>query len=254
MFKMLKYEWRKNILSPLIVLGVFAALEVYFLIGCYVLDSLAHVSAAISFLVLAAVFSYIFVLLYGIISYSSDLKNKSGYLVFMAPISSFKILGSKLLSTLITGVLLLAVICGLAYLDFHIANDVFGLDMYIGFGDQFLSVYGSSVSAIIIDICIFIITFLLEFYMIITVGYLAVSLSSTALQNKKCKGFVSLLLFIVIIVAVFIIAYHLPMIKVSGNSYGSEFLRSLPQYILLAVVTVCSFIGSSLLLEKKISL
>lgn len=254
MFKMLKYEWRKNILSPLIVLGVFAALEVYFLIGCYGLDSLAHVSAAASFLMLAASFSYIFVLLYGIISYSSDLKNKSGYLVFMAPISSFKILGSKLLSTLITGVILLAVICGLAILDFNIANDVFGLDLYISFGDEFLAMFGSSVSDIIIGICVFIFTFLLQFYMIVTVGYLAVSLSSTALQNKKGKGFVSLLLFVAIIVTVFVIAYHLPSIKVSGSSFGSKLLYDLPQYILFAAVTVCSFIGSSLLLEKKISL
>lgn len=254
MFKMLKYEWRKNILSPLIVLGVFAALEVYFLIGCYGLDSLAHVSAAASFLMLAALFSYIFVLLYGIISYSSDLKNKSGYLVFMAPISSFKILGSKLLSTLITGVILLAVICGLAILDFNIANDVFGLDLYISFSDEFLAMFGSSASDIIIGTCVFIFTFLLEFYMIVTVGYLAVSLSSTALQNKKGKGFVSLLLFVAIIVVVFVIAYHLPSIKVSGTSFGSELLCDLPQYILLTAVTICSFIGSSLLLEKKISL
>lgn len=107
-------------------------LEVYFLIGCYVLDQsrscFLQQFHSLFLLLYFHIYLYCFMVSYPI---ALTWKTNLGYLVFMAPISSFKILGSKLLSTLITGVLLLAVICGLAYLDFHIANDVFGLDMYI---------------------------------------------------------------------------------------------------------------------------
>ncbi|MGN0395565.1 MAG: ABC transporter permease [Coprococcus sp.] len=255
MLKMLKYEWRKNILSVLIVLGVYAALEIYYLIACYGLESRSHASISMSLLFLAASFSYIFVLLYGIISYSSDLKNKSGYLVFMAPISSFKIIGAKLLSTLVTGVLLLVAICGLIFLNYNIACAQFGLDSIIDVGTELLSMFGYSFSSILISILFFVFTFLLEFYMIVTVGYLAVSISSTVLQNKKGKGFVSVLLFIVIIVLVSIVSNHLPVINsIDNTTFANQLLRNTPELIWMIIITLSGYIGSSLLLEKKISL
>ena len=111
MLKMLKYEFRRGIFPLLIVGIVIAAIELYFLIGTLT-EHADHSVIAIALLILAAFCCYLFVLIYGIISYSQDLKNKSGYLVFMAPISSYKVIGAKLLSILLTGAIIVAVIFG----------------------------------------------------------------------------------------------------------------------------------------------
>ncbi len=257
MLKMLKYEWRKNILSLLIVLGVYAALQIYFLIATYGTKSYGNTAIAGTLLMLVAMFSYVFVLLYGIISYNADLKNKSGYLVFMAPVSSFKILGAKLLSTLITGIAIVAVIVGLAFWDFSIVRDVFNVDAYISFGNELLGALGSSLSIWDITIRIIFIIFssLISFYMTVTVGYLSVSISATLLQNKKGKGFLSVLLFIIILAVVLVIEYFMPDTKITaGMSFAELCLNDLPSLLLELFVTIAAFIGSGIMLDKKISL
>lgn len=124
MLKMLKYEFRRGIFPLLIVGIVIAAIELYFLISTLTAHA-DHSVIAVSLLILAAFCCYLFVLIYGIISYSQDLKNKSGYLVFMAPISSYKVIGAKLLSILLTGAIIVAVIFGLLTLDLSLAYSTY---------------------------------------------------------------------------------------------------------------------------------
>ena len=60
------------------------------------------------------------VLIYGVIIYSQDLKNKTGYMVFMTPISNYKIIGAKLLSILLTGATLVAFLGLLIVVDYNL--------------------------------------------------------------------------------------------------------------------------------------
>lgn len=256
MLKMIKYEFRKSFLQTIIAIGVFVALEIYFLLGMYVFDSRIHAPIAAFGLFFAAICSYIFVLLLGTISYSSDLKNKSGYLLFMTPISSYKIIGAKLLNTLVQGVILLAIICGLFFIDCRLVSKEMNVGMMVEFVNMVLGNMGLELTFldVVIRTIYFIFTFLLEFYMIITTAYLSISLSSTILQNKKCKSFVSFILFVVIMIAVFYIACHLPAIKYAGTSFGANVIRDIPLLSLFLATTIGCFLGSGALLNKKISL
>ena len=90
----------------------------------------------------------------------------------------------------------------------------------------------------------------------ITIAYLAVSLSSTVLQNKKIKGVVSFILFVVLYVLVSYIAYKLPHLgkNVQVETMLDAMYKNIPQLILYVVCMIGSYIGSATLLSKKISL
>lgn len=256
MLKMLKYEFRRGIFPLLIVGIVIAAIELYFLISTLT-EHADHPVIAVSLLILAAFCCYLFVLIYGIISYSQDLKNKSGYLVFMAPISSYKVIGAKLLSILLTGAIIVAVIFGLLTLDLSLAYSTYdSIDTFYDFLSNILEMGGYSLGGVILRLLAFILVFLIQFFMTITLAYLAVSVCSTILQTKKIKGFISFVLFIVFYVILSVIASKIP--HLSNPRPNATFMEAMyamiPQIALYFVVMVASYIGSSVLLEKKISL
>ena len=256
MLKMLKYEFRRGIFPLLIVGIVIAAIELYFLISTLT-EHADHSVITVSLLILAAFCCYLFVLIYGIISYSQDLKNKSGYLVFMAPISSYKVIGAKLLSVLLTGAIIVAVIFGLLTLDLSLAYSTYdSIDTFYDFLSNILEMGGYSLGGVILRLLAFILVFLIQFFMTITLAYLAVSVCSTILQTKKIKGFISFVLLIVFYVILSVIASKIPHLSNPGP--GATFMEAMyamiPQIALYFVVMVASYIGSSVLLEKKISL
>ena len=92
--------------------------------------------------------------------------------------------------------------------------------------------------------------------MTITLAYLAVSVCSTILQTKKIKGFISFVLFIVFYVILSVIASKIPHLSNPGPdaTFMEAMYAVIPQIALYFVVMVASYIGSSVLLEKKISL
>ena len=196
-------------------------------------------------------------MIYGIISYSQDLKNKSGYLVFMAPISSYKVIGAKLLSILLTGAIIVAVIFGLLTLDLSLAYSTYdSIDTFYDFLSNILEMGGYSLGGVILRLLAFILVFLIKFFMTITLAYLAVSVCSTILQTKKIKGFISFVLFIVFYVILSVIASKIPHLSNPGPNatFMEAMYAMIPQIALYFVVMVASYIGSSVLLEKKISL
>ena len=256
MLKMLKYEFRRGIFPLLIVGIVIAAIELYFLISTLT-EHADHSVIAVSLLILAGFCCYLFVLIYGIISYSQDLKNKSGYLVFMAPISSYKVIGAKLLSILLTGAIIVAVIFGLLTLDLSLAYSTYdSIDTFYDFLSNILEMGGYSLGGVILRLLAFILVFLIQFFMTITLAYLAVSVCSTILQTKKIKGFISFVLFIVFYVILSVIASKIPHLSNPGPdaTFMEAMYAMIPQIALYFVVMVASYIGSSVLLEKKISL
>jgi hypothetical protein len=147
-------------------------------------------------------------------------------------------------------------IYGLGSLDYIVLAKVFRLQRYQDFIGEILSSFGVNVTMIVLQLISFILIFLIQFFMIVTVAYLSISLSSTVLQNKKFKGVVSFMLFAVLIVAIEFIASKLPTIGSTSQitSLGRMMIHILPQIGLYLFVMIASFIGSGLLLGKKISL
>lgn len=255
MLKMIKYEYRKSLTSLLCMLGGYAMIELYLLISAYVLEDEVHFASAITLLLIAAYISYFLVMIFGVTSYSKELKHKSGYLLFMTPVSSYKILGAKLLTNLINGVIMVAVIAVLFITGFRIGEDKFSIGNVLKFVEELYNEMGGSWSEVIAKILVFIFLFLLVTYMTVVVAYFAISISATILQNKKGKGAIGVLLFFVIIVLVYAVGYQLPTLDFDVSSaFAKDVLDDLPIILWFLAVAVAAYIGSATLLEKKISL
>lgn len=256
MLKMMKYEYRRGVFSLLVVITALAAAELLFLIGIFAEKDLLT-GLGITFLVLGGWASFMFVLIYGVIIYSQDLKNKTGYMVFMTPISNYKIIGAKLLSILLTGATLVAFLGLLIVVDYNLLKShnggVAGAEIVL---DEILGTRGLSIGSVIANVAGLIAIALIQFYTMITIAYLAVSLSLTVLQNKKIKGVVSFILFVALYVLVSYIAYKLPHLgkNVQVETMLDAMYKNIPQLILYVVCMIGSYIGSATLLSKKISL
>jgi len=173
----------------------------------------------------------------------------------MTPNSSLSIITSKLLYTLIIGIGISAIFIGFGVLDIFMMAGVFGdlADALKNFSEM-LKIMGIDVVNIIINIVAGIISFLIAFFFLISLAYFAITLSSTALQNNKIKGFISVVLFCVLAYATIKISSLLPELYKNPDSLSQALMSSLPATIFqLLMVVACTF-GSAVLLDKKVSL
>lgn len=258
MFKMIKYEFRKHITSIIILLIVYGLLEAVFLYGRFA-DNEKALLISMLLLALLIFVSYIFILVLGISTYNQELKSKSGYLVYMTPISYYHIIGAKLLYTLFAGVGFAALIFLLLTINYSMLADTYNLDDFATSFNFILTTLGSqySIGTLILMTLVQIISMLIGFFMIVTVAYLAISLSTTILENSKAKGFLSFFIFMVIIILIAYVENLIPDIYDSSNqvlTVGQAVINQLPNLGISLIVAVASFIGSGTLLSKHISL
>lgn len=256
MLRLTKYEIRKNITGIIILLAVLAALEVYFLVGVAI-NSQNHTAMAIGLLVLAATVSFFFVFIFGVASYSKELSSKTSYMTFMTPISSFSIIGSKLISTFLIGIFLAAVIISFALIDMALLNNVFPeIDALGQFIDGLFNHIGYSTGEVLLSALVLVLEMLIEFFGIISFAYLAITLSSTAFQNKKFKGIVSVIAFVIIVWAVDKVGdLIIPTVYSNGiTSIYQAIVSIIPFMVYFAVAMVISLVASAKLLDKKVSL
>lgn len=257
MLKMMKYEFRRGVFPLMVVIIAITAVELLFLSGI-AMSKDVMVALGMGGLVIGTWLSYMFVLVYGIISYSRDLKNKSGYLVFMAPVSSFQIIGAKLLSVLLTGILLVAYIVVLFVVDYTIFCEKYEIVTSIKevVNSMLGATMGVSLANILFALAVLFLVILLQFYTAMSLAYFAVTLASTVLQNKKIKGVVSFVLFAVFYGLVNYAAMKLPTIGkgLAAETFLDAMYAAIPQLCLYGVCLIVGYIASALLLEKKVSL
>ncbi len=257
MLKMIKYEYRRALTPLSIVFIIFGVLELYFLIATG-LEKESHTAIAMGLLFFASGAMYLFVLINGIVSYKNDLSNKDGYLLFMAPVSTYGIIGAKLISILLTGLTLVALIGVFGMIDYSFAASVYHFEGLIDLIKEMFEAIGSNLAESLFGLLAFIVTFLIQFFTVTTVAYLALSLSATVLQNKKGKTFMSFALFFGMWVAIEGIAASIMkamgLENMGGSTFGASMLSMSPIVALYFVVAVICFFLTGLLLDKKISL
>ena len=117
MLKLMKYEFRKMRTTLLIMGLALMALEAGYLIGDKIKDY--RVTGVSLGLLTALVFAvYVYILIAGIVSYSMELNDKTGYMTFMTPVSPLGIVASKLLFTILAAVVVTALFGGAVYYDY----------------------------------------------------------------------------------------------------------------------------------------
>lgn len=254
MLKLVKYEFRKSLYSILVFVGILFALEFFFLYQ-YMKGSEEGVVAGAALLYLSTMVCFFMVFAFGIITYSKELSSKSSYLVFMTPNSTLKIVASKYLYTFLFGVLLVVILICLGLFDFNLMADMFGSELeFIEMIVEWMEEMGISVTVMVTNLLAGIVEFLVIFFMIISMAYFAITLSATALQNKKGKGIISVLLFVGIFWLAVQLEGFIPSLNENAEGLAEQLIAELPSLIYYLVILFGSMFGCAKLLEKKVSL
>lgn len=252
MLKLIKYEYRRNISGILVMLGLILAAQGYFLWGVAKM-SMEHVTVAASLLMTLTGVAVSVVLLYSVSLYSKELNAKTSYLTFMTPNSSAKILGAKLLATLLLGLVYAVLLGGCLVWDFTTMRRLFPEIQFVqAMLDALLIQANTNLSELLVVISSFAVDFLVNFYATVVIAYLAITISATALQNKRFKGLLSLILFLGIMAAMIYLLNLLP-----GGYYSTMeemMLNTLPGTLVSLAFAVAAFLLSARLLTKRVSL
>ena len=197
----MKYEFRKIRTVLLCLLIALLALNIGFLFGFNTgRDTLSSVCFTLIFLSVFVV--YICILISGILSYSRELKDKSGYLIFMTPVSPMGVVVSKLLFTVLAALVCTALFGFAVLMDFRLMLGRLDLDPEVL--DQVNMVLrlglksDATIQMILQTVAFSILSLLIEVMLTMCTAYLAITLSATLLQNRKgfLRGLISIALFI----------------------------------------------------------
>ncbi len=260
MLKLMKYEFRKLRNTLLAMVGCLAALEIGFLAGEKLgKDGLTGVCLALITLLVFLVYAYI--ILAGMASYSRELKEKSGYLIFMTPVSPLGVVLSKLLFTALAALAATALFGFAAYFDYRMLFGRLDLDPDIMNQLNMLLRFGLKADATvqqIVQIAGFaVLTVIIEIMLTMCTAYLAITLSATLLQNKKgfVRGLISLVLFVALTWGSNLLVQKLLYNKVALNATFAEMTGVIGWSLLLNAVLCAAFVAASAwLLDRKVNL
>lgn len=249
MLKLMKYEFRKQAFSKIIILFLIALIELVFFAGV-IFSKENFIGISLFSLTLFAIGAMFYIAFESILTYSNDLKQKCSYMLFLTPNTSYSIVGAKVLSAALQIILSGLAFFALAVLDAGvlvakynavaqvkelietIIKQMFKLDV------QFSDV----LSVVILIIATWIFT--------VTVAFFSITLSTTFLADKKYKGILSFVIFIIINIVVENIIGAVLKQPVQSTHLTLYFaLYSL--YILC--FTILSYFGTAWMLDKKVS-
>ena len=118
MFALLKYEYKKTLVSKLLMLAASIVAECLFLVGAiFGIDVL--VSTGVGLLAIVALGSFMYALVETMMLFERELKNKQSFMMFLTPKSSFAIMGAKTFQNISTLVLLVLFFGILATVDIN---------------------------------------------------------------------------------------------------------------------------------------
>lgn len=261
MLKLMKYEFRKTRTTLLVMLAALVVLEAGFLVG-YARDSYRLTGICLGLLTALVFAVYTYILIAGIVSYNRELNDKTGYMVFMAPVGPWGIVASKLLFTIVAALAVTALFGAAAYLDYSMVFKKIegGGNLYQQLDFTFTMFTGSMGDQITLTKLILIVAFevgtvLISVILTMCTAFLAITLSATLLQNKK--GFLRMLVSVVLFFALNYVTSRVSGLLVrdavpadTGELFGMLGAHAGVEFAFAALFAWLS----ALLLDRKVSL
>lgn len=101
MLKLMKYEWKKQWFSKLVMIGILALLVISFMIFSQMGKS-DNMAVVIAFMILAMFLFSTFSGIEAIVTFHRDLKSRQSYLLLMIPQPAWKMLAAKVIIALLS--------------------------------------------------------------------------------------------------------------------------------------------------------
>ncbi len=272
MLKLLKYEFRKALVSFLTLIGITAAAEVYFLVSVHSHNE-NHTAVSILLLLMLAFATALFVFIRGVVSYSDELRSKSSYLLFLTPTTANQIMASKYLYTFVNGLLLLVLYGVLGFFDIGLAAVEYGeFSTLYALVREMLSQYGVYIDSMVIGALFIVLYGFFELLSMVGIAYFSITLSHTLLRDKKFRWLVSVVFFLIFARLVVYICSLFPsmldalvMVDMLGFETATEEAMAaatpqvlvsylLPTFLVNAAVVIATLFASAGMLKRKVSL
>jgi hypothetical protein len=250
MLKLMKYEFRKQAFSKLVILALVGLLELVFFYG--VLTSSEDIIAmTMSLLFIFSMGALFFLAFESILTYSNDLKLKSSYMLFLTPNTSYSIVGAKVLSAGIQ-----IILAGIAFFAVFVFNGgilIAKYDALAQFKETLIRLMDQifQLKINLSDIISVLTVIIMNWINTITLAFFSITLSTTFLADKKYKGVVSFLIFI----ALSVITSKITSLIVGDNgiNFNSISTTLIAASIITLFFTVLTYIGTAWMLDKKVS-
>ncbi len=245
MGKLLRYEFRKTMLGKIILMAIIGTLELFFVIGLLA-DSTAIILISAFMLLMAASNGITFIGLWSLICLHRDMNTKQGYMLFMTPNSSFRILGAKVIETSLSILAAGACFTALGFLDVSLVLSHYGSveqawDLLREFGSNFLPILGINAGTFIL----LILSIICLYLCMVNIAFLADALSSAILRGKKVGFLVTLGFYLVMFVGVILLTNLVPT-----NYNASEYLLRIAIYL---AISAGAYIGAAKLMDARLS-
>jgi len=250
MLKLMKYEFRKQAASKGVILLLIGLIELLFFFGV-IFSKEKILAISMGILVVFTYGSMFFMAFESIITYSNDLKNKCSYMLFLTPNTSYRIVGAKVAAAAIQ-----IIVASLVFFGVFALNMAVLVAKFVALADfktmcakilQELFQLEINVPGVLSILALVTTVWICT----ITIAFFSITLSATFLANKKFKGFVSLIIFIIINVFYNYIADLIFGNRVEMNKYYA-IIYSLQSLYILAF-TVLTYLSTAWMLEKKVS-
>ena len=252
MLKIMKYEILRCKSALFALIGVLLCAEFVFLMGT-VVNKGATMTLGLVFLFLATGAAFFTVWIQGLTGFIRDLTEKSGYMVFLSPVSPGRIVAAKFLVALLE----LLVASGLAAL-------FFALDIRLFFAKyetplkiiEWVALFlGVSISELWAAFSIAMLTSMLSTMALYSVAYLFATVWMAVFDEKPTGKWRGIALMLAALLVFLLIAVLLPNVyNAAFNPVVRNFIRKLPRYIFYLIGTVGCAIGTGKPLDRRISL
>ena len=215
--KLFKYECRKTWFAKLVLLLIAVLLEGVFLYAFYG-EKWGLLGVTAMLLTVTAFSGIVIVGIQSLVTLHRDMNTKQGYMLFMTPNSSFRILGAKVAECALSLVLCGLFFFGLGLLDLRIVLKGEEMSAWSMFLELFRSVAGK-LDVTLPNVIAFCVWMIVSWLGTILTAFLADVVSSSLLNGKRGNLLLTFLLFIVISVLVGKIASLVPESLKAANAF-----------------------------------
>ena len=201
MTALLKYEFRKTLMTKLFVLGITLVAETVFLVGNLLGNSSPNgemtTSIGILLLVLTALGGILMISVQSVVTLHRDMNTKQGYMLFMTPNSSYRILGAKMIENVLSvyGAGILFFLLGIVDVSILFAR-LGQLERLANYVSDLLRSLNFQIEFTAKGFLIFAFASLSSWIGTITIAFLSDIISSALFNGRKFNGFLTFALFI----------------------------------------------------------
>ena len=188
MLRLLKYEFRKTLFPKLVLLALLVIFEGVFLYG-YWTDNNSTVTLGLSLFLFTFLCGLLAIGIISLVTLHKDMNTRQGYMLFMTPNSTYRILGAKVAENGLSMLGIGAVGLGICLLNFSL------IKQELEFITSFLKNFGIGLTPTFPHLSALLVYIICDILCSVTTAYLADVICSSLLNGQKGSMVITFVLF-----------------------------------------------------------